>query len=118
MHILLHTAGRFAVCADNLVHVQVIHALRKVTDADHGIPSLPPNINDGLAAGTNAKIFQAGITVVAVGDDLDQGAQNVLADRLVRLLQGNPVSILEFAASDHSLAFHYNLSQKYQLFEG
>src|SRR5258707_8486734 len=65
----------------------------------------PQWVNDDLAAGVGACVFETRVTVIAVGDDLDQRAQYILADRLIRLLQGYPVGVLQLASSNHLLAF-------------
>jgi hypothetical protein len=74
--------------------VNIVHALRKIADTDDRIIVLPQHINNNLTANLQTCVFQAGITVVAVGNDLHQRAHDILADRLVCLLQGNPVSVL------------------------
>ncbi len=105
MQIFFQSAGGFAIRANDFIHAGIVHAFGEVTHTDDGVLVFSPNIDHDLAAGGLARIIDAGITVVAVGDDLDQGAQNILADRLIRLLQGDPVSVLEFAADWHLVPF-------------
>ena len=52
------------------------------------------HININFAAYRPACLFEAQIAVVAIGDDLDQRAERILANRLICLLNGNAVGVL------------------------
>ena len=41
-----------------------------------------------------ACLFEPRITIIAIGNDLYQSTQHVFSNRLVRLLEGNPIGVL------------------------
>ena len=94
MFIFLQAAGSLAVGAHHFVHARVGHAFGEILNPDHGILVLAQHFDDDQAFSGYARMFEARITIIAIGNDFDQRAHHIFADRLIRLLNCHAVCVL------------------------